>query len=206
MFMALMLALSLLSEDPVMTAIEKFKGIETYRLTFRSKSKTYTEELRYYYKKPGYIRMEFIKPYRGAILVYTPEKKKVVVRPFGFLKPFTLKLKPDNALIKSGGGHRIDESDLGSLLNVIQKLSRRGEMKNLRIEKAGEIEMLVVSVKGSNGYSMDRVNHFLLWFEKESALPVKIKTYDVEGELLEEVLMDKIEIDVEFPENFFNLN
>ncbi len=48
-------------QDIISTAIENYNIVETYRVTLRSRSEDSSEEIRYYYKKPGLVRMEFIK-------------------------------------------------------------------------------------------------------------------------------------------------
>jgi len=88
----LLLAIATNSTGPVAAAIESYKNIESYRVTIMSESKNSSEIIKYYYKKPGLVRMEFIEPHNGAVLVYNPAKKQVRLRPFSFFKSFILTL------------------------------------------------------------------------------------------------------------------
>lgn len=73
------------SDDIIRHAIEHYETVETYVVTLPSvKHGHLSEEIRYYYKKPGYVRMEFITLHKGAVLVYNPETKKVSNAPSVF--------------------------------------------------------------------------------------------------------------------------
>lgn len=53
----LFLAVSSVSPDRVDMAIESYRGVESYKVTLRSRSADSTEIINYYYKKPGFVRM-----------------------------------------------------------------------------------------------------------------------------------------------------
>lgn len=119
-----------ITQDPISIAIENYKGVESYSVTLRSRNdEDFSEIIRYYYKKPGFVRIELIKPYKGAILIYSPFTKEVRLRPFSFWKSFVLTLSPDNRLVKSSRGHRIDASDIGELLRTA-KITRKRKGRN----------------------------------------------------------------------------
>ncbi|MDO8767515.1 MAG: hypothetical protein Q7K57_02175 [Burkholderiaceae bacterium] len=58
MLSALMLAAALSGADPdVLTdAIERYRKVESYRVTIRSVHADAEEHLRYFYQKPGFVR------------------------------------------------------------------------------------------------------------------------------------------------------
>lgn len=205
--MSLILALlsaASLSMDPISTAIESYKNIKTYQVTLKSKSSASSEIIRYYYKKPGFIRMDFVEPHKGAALVYDPFKKEVKLRPFPFLKIFVLTLSPDSKLIKSAKGHTVDASDIGALLKTVRMLQERGETEILGDSNVEGRAVTLVSVKGKGDFTVDdNIHNYLLWFDKTTSLPIKASAYDIKGELVEEVLMTDLEINVEFAEGFF---
>jgi outer membrane lipoprotein-sorting protein len=204
--LAVLLAMTSAINDPITAAIKNYRDVESYRVTLRSSKEDTSEIIRYYYKKPGFVRMEFIKPHKGAVLVHNPEAKKVKLRPFGFLKPFVLTLSPDNSLIKSSKGHTVDESDIGALLRTVRKLQSHGKTEVLGDEAAGGKQTVVVSVEGEGDFTVDDdIHRYHLWLDKETFLPLKVSSYDVQGELIEEVLMDDIEINIEISESFFEL-
>ncbi len=193
------------SQDIISTSIESYNSVESYSVTLRSRSDDSSEEMRYYYKKPGFVRMEFTRPHKGAILIYDPSKKEARLRPFGFFKSFILTLSPDNSLIKSSKGHRVDESDISALLKVVKRLQSGGETKVSGEESVGNRPVVVVSVKGERDFTVNGIHRYILWFDKKMFLPLKVAAYDIQGTLIEEVIMDDLQINIGITEDFFDL-
>jgi outer membrane lipoprotein-sorting protein len=195
------------ADDLILRALDNYMTVETYVVTLRStKDSLLSEEIRYYYKKPGHIRMEFIIPHKGAVLVYNPETNKVRLRPFGFLKPFVLTLSPDNSLIKSSKGHTVDESDIGALLSTIRELQSNGVTEVLGEESISGRPAFQVRVVGEGAFTVDvNVHQYYLWLDKETLMPLRASAYDVHNDLIEEVLMDDLEINRELSESLFDL-
>ncbi|MBI5561116.1 MAG: outer membrane lipoprotein-sorting protein [Deltaproteobacteria bacterium] len=194
-----MAALTAVSPDPVTLARESYNGVETYSVTLKSENKGGSEVLRYYYRRPGQIRMEFEKPYKGALLTYDPEEGKVRVRPFPNLKFLVFAFPPDNRMVKSSRGHRVDESDIGALLKAVEELKSKGRVEVLHNERVFGRDAIVVSVTGKDGSTADTdVNRYILWLDKSSYLPLKAEAYGVKGDLIERVLMDDLEVNVDW--------
>ncbi|MFN3480293.1 MAG: LolA family protein [Thermodesulfovibrionales bacterium] len=199
------IAATAIAQDPISMAIENYKGVESYSVTLRSgNGEDFSEIVRYYYKRPGFVRMELIKPFKGAILIYSPFTGEVTVRPFSFLKPFVLTLSPDNRLVKSSKGHRIDASDIGELLKTVKRLQESGKTKILKEEVVNEKLTMLVSVEGGNGFTVDGVHRYLLWLDKTTFLPLKVSSFDISGGLIEEVLMDDLRINIGVEDRFFS--
>lgn len=186
--------------DPVDEALSSFVRLGGYKVTLRSSS---GEVIRYSFKKPGYIRMEFEKPHKGAVLVYDPFKKEALLRPFGFLKSLEMRMGPEDRLIRSSRGHTVDESDIGSLLRNVKTLKEDGFIEAAGEEKIGGRDAIVVEVRGKGGFEVDGISRYRLWLDKALMLPLKAEAYSSSGELLEGVLMDDIEADPAFPADFF---
>jgi len=204
LFLFLMLALAATPADPLDVATASYQRVVSYRVTVRSRSGSSNETLRYFFKRPGFVRMEFIEPHNGAILVYNPRKKEARLRPFGFMKPLVLTLKPDNRLIISSRGHRVDASDFGALLGNARKLRDRGKSTPRGYDFVGGRKALLVAVEGAEGMSVENnVHRCLLWLDARTFLPVKTMTYDESGELLEEVVMDHLEVNIALPDTLF---
>lgn len=192
---------SLAFAGPVDEALSSFERLESYKVTLQSSS---GEVIRYFFKKPGYIRMEFENPHKGAVLVYDPFKKEALLRPFGFLKSLELRMGPDDRLIRSSSGHTVDESDIGSLLKNVKKLKDNGTAENLREEEVGGRWTIVIEVRGEGAFETDGINRYRLWLEKSSMLPLKVEAYAASGELLEGVLMDDLEVDPVLSKELFS--
>lgn len=205
LIIAFILTLSLSSTDLITMALDSFDQIDSYQVTLRSSEDGSLEEIKYYYKKPGHIRMEFVKPHKGAVLVYNPATNKVRLRPFGFLKFIVLTLKPENNLIKSSRGHRVNDSDIGSLLMTVKRLQLHGTSEKLNDDALVGRQAVRINVEGKGDYEVNGIHSYNLWLDKHSLLPLKVSAYNSKGKLIEEVIMDDLQINVEFPEDFFDL-
>jgi hypothetical protein len=202
----LLLTLATPIKDPVAAALESFRHVASYRVTLRSRSDGSAAIIRYYFRKPGFVRMEFIKPHNGAVLVYNPVKKEAQLQPFGFLKSLVLTLDPDNRLITTPKGHRVDASDLGTFLETVKKLAERGKIMIMGNKKVGGKDALIVDVQGEDGIVVsDGIHRYLLWLDIRTLLPLKTKSFDLRNKPVEEVLMDDPEINIDLPDSLFDL-
>lgn len=202
----LLLALTAPPSDQVVASVESFRHVASYRVTIRSQSDDSLEIIRYFFKKPGYVRMEFIKPHKGAVLVYNPEKKKARLRPFGFLKPLVLTLDPDSSLITSPTGHRVDFSDMGAFLETVEKLAEHGKSRITGTAMVGKKEVLLVDVRGEEGVTVNgAVHRYLLWLDPQTMLPLRTQAFDAGGKPVEDVIMDDLEINVDLADSLFDL-
>lgn len=153
--------------------------------------------LRYYYMHPGFVRMELIRPFGGTVLTYDPYRKVAEVKPLGM---FVLELSPDSRLIRGPQDHRIDESDILTLLATVKELARRGE---LVLKKTPESFVLVV--RGKNHVVRRNIAKFVLEFDRETLFPTYAGSYDEDGDLIEEVFFKEIEIGRRFSRDMFRL-
>ena len=104
-----------------------------------------TKRFLYTFKKPDQLRIDMRSPKPGTVLIYPDRQGKVTLRPGGWTGFVTLHLSPDNSMLASGNGQRIDQSDFGLLLrNMHQSLTdhRRGEISLTETEGRVSIEVL----------------------------------------------------------------
>ncbi len=202
---ALLIAVNPLISDPISVAVKNYEDIHSYQVTLRSYGDGSKEIIRYYYKKPGFIKMEFIKPHKGAVLVYNPLKDKVKLRPFGLFKSFVLTMSPDSSLIKGSKDHKVKESDIGALLNMVKRFQKNGKTEIHGEDDLGEKKTIRVNVEGNSNFTVNSIHRYLLWLDLKTYLPLKVSAYSLDDELIEEVLMDDLEINIIFSEDFFKL-
>jgi outer membrane lipoprotein-sorting protein len=196
--------LSSTTTDPVIISLKRFEQIESYQVTVRSASpQDEAKVIRYSYRKPGYVRMDFTTPHSGAVLIYSPADGKVKLWPFGLGTIPVLHLSPTDSLIQDGNGHRVDQSDLGVLLNNIRSLQQGGTTTAHGEEFVAGKSTLHISVVGAGGKTIDAVHQYEIWFDKQNGLPVKVVSYAFHGKRLETVLMDAMVINLHFPPDFF---
>ena len=206
-------ALTGIPSDPLAAAIGHYQTIESYRVTIRSFHDDDDEHICYYYKKPGFIRMEFIRPHDGAVLVYNPVTRRVRLWPFGAGHFPEFDLSPGNPLIRSWSGQRVDRSDVGVLFDNIRILQQGGNTEILgdtknaspgtRESMGGRVALHII-VTGAESVAVANVHRSELWLDKASKFPVKVISRDQQDVIIETVMMEDLEINIELPETLFN--
>ncbi|WP_337264575.1 MULTISPECIES: DUF1571 domain-containing protein [unclassified Serratia (in: enterobacteria)] len=192
------------SADPIILAQQHFEYIESYQVKIISKSALGENNvIRYSYRKPGYVRMDFTEPHPGAVLVYNPTSSTVRLWPFGLHQLPVLNLSPANSLIRDQNGHRVDQSDVGTLLRNIRSLQQGGETTIVGKEILQGQPVLHVSVNGPAGFTVSDVHRSELWLENSHHFPIKVVSYGIDGHVIESVFMDAIVFNIQFPDNFF---
>lgn len=201
--LALLAGLVSMPQDLVTAALNSYANVASYRVTLRATHGDGNETIKYFYKKPGFIRMEFVRPHKGAVLVYDPTTNRARLHPFGISKVFALSLSPDSKLIKSPSGHRVNESDIGTLLGRVLSLQNQGQTTVQGEEDVGGKPTVIVNTEGKEGVTVDGAHRFRLNLDAATLLPLRVRTYDAAGKLLEEVLMDDLETGVPLDDGFF---
>ncbi|SAL74642.1 membrane protein [Caballeronia choica] len=176
-----------------------FTALTTYTLTLHSHPENGEPvALRYSFRKPGFIRMDFIRPHAGATLIFDPRTRTARVWPFGFPRFPSLALDPGNPMIRGPQGHRIDQSDLGTLVRNLRALREGGAAS---VANVGDPGCLVV--EGASGRTVAGVHRYRVWFDAAGSLPNRVISEDNRGERIESVTMDDLRIDAGLPEDFF---
>jgi hypothetical protein len=192
------------STDPIVLAQQHFEQLESYQVKIVSQSALGENNvIRYSYRKPGYVRMDFTEPHPGAVLVYNPSSGTVRLWPFGLHQFPVLNLSPTDALIRDQNGHQVDQSDVGTLLRNIRSLQQGGKTTIVGKEILLGQPVLHVSINGPSGFTVSGVHRSELWLENSHSFPVKVVSYDINGHIIETVFMDAVVFNLRFPDNFF---
>jgi len=190
--------------DPIQVAIDHYRDVHAYQVTVKSTVAGKTDVLHYAYKKPGLVRMDFVSPHQGAVLVYDPAAHKAKLWPFGYHSFPSLSLSPDNGLIRSPTGQRVDRSDVGVLFENAKALQAGGGAAALGVETVGGQAALHVEVGTNDGVPIGAVYRYQLWLDQETGFPVKVLSYGKDGKLIESVEMEGLQINPEFSDGFFD--
>ncbi|WP_296652754.1 DUF1571 domain-containing protein [Paraburkholderia sp.] len=183
--------------DFVSDAQARFDALSNYQVTLKSTSAgAEPVEVRYCYRKPGFVRIDFIRPHAGATLTYNPETGKVKLWPFGFDTFPLLMLSPDSRIIQSPQGHRVDRSDIGALLVNVRELQQHGDTQVVGAETIGVRRASRLIVTGRPGHVVTGVFRYELWFDVSHGLPVKVASEGASRKPIETVLMEDLRIDV----------
>ncbi|HCY63440.1 MAG TPA: hypothetical protein DHV59_11550 [Oxalobacteraceae bacterium] len=192
------------SESWLAEAEARFRSLSTYRTTIQSTAADGERQvMRYSYRKPGWVRIEFIQPHKGLVLIYDPAAHKVRIWPFGLQRLPAPSLAPENPLLRGRSGQRIDHSDVGALLENLLQLRACGSVAPLdEMDIAGR-PALGLDIAGAAGAGVAGVHRYHVWLARDSLFPLKVENFDVGERLIETVDMRDAEIDVPFPERFF---
>lgn len=190
--------------DPLTDAETRFGALQSYQVTLRSTHGAGGQEvIRYFFCKPGWVRMEFDQPHRGAMLVYAPDNRRVRLWPFGLGHWPALDLAPDHPLLHNPHGHRVDRSNVGVLLGNMLALRQRGSMSPPdAAEWAGRLAT-ALDITGPAGGSAGAVQRYRVWLARDTLFPLRVDSFAANAGLLESVDMGDAQIDVQFPERFF---
>jgi outer membrane lipoprotein-sorting protein len=189
--------------NPIQAAIDYYRGVAAYQATLKSSNGGKTEVIQYSFKKPGLVRMDFVTPFKGAVLIYDPGKRRAKLWPFGYGGFPAMTLSPGNGLIQSSTGQRVDRSDVGALYDNAKRLQDHGTAEVGGVETVDGHEVLHVTITGSAGFSVGAVARYQLWLDRRSGFPLKVLSYGRDGRMIEAVEMGGLKLDPEFPEDFF---
>jgi len=185
-------------------AIEHYRTVETYQVTLRASRAEGEDHLRYYFRKPGFVRMEFIRPHAGAVLVYSPLTRHVRLWPFGAGRFPELGLSPHNPLIRSPGGQTVDKSDVGSLFGNVRTLLEQGQAEVRAEARMAGRGVLYFVVTGATGVAVAGVHRYELWLDTSSLFPLKVVSRDQGNAVIETVLMSDLEINAPLADTLFD--
>lgn len=190
---------------PLAEAESRFRALNSYQVTVRSIAADGERQvIRYFYRKPGWVRMEFAQPHRGLVLIYDPGARKVRLWPFGLHHAPVLSFAPDNPLVRSRSGQRVDRSDVGALLANLLELRAHGSVSPLGDTTLAARPVVGLDIVGDAGHAVAGVQRYRVWLAHDTLFPLKIESFETNGALIETVDMTDVEIDVSFPERFFD--
>lgn len=190
--------------DLLADAITRFQALESYRVTLRSEVPAHTPQvIRYSYRRPGWIRMDFDTPHHGAVLIYDPDTQQVRLWPFGLQHFPRLTLAPGNPLIRDPHGHTVARSHAGALLENVRRLRQGGSLELGAEQRLGRWQALPLTVTGAGTETVGKAHRFQLWLEREHLFPLKVVSYGTDGSLRETVWLDDVEFDVALPGDWF---
>jgi len=177
---------------------------ETEVKVYNEDQRPETERFRYTFKKPNHIRIDMESPYPGMILVYPDKEGKVTVRPGGLARFLKLHLAPGSTLFRISAGQRIDQTDLGLLIqNIAHSLTdqRRGEIKLSRGDG-----LILIEVLAEDHFLKGVLTLYHFSIDETSWLPVKVGEYTPDGVLKREVVFHNLRTSIGIPDSFFSVS
>ena len=179
-----------------------FRSIDRYSVMLTVRGSDKPDIVHYFFKQPGYVRVEAIAPLSGAVLVYSPLTERVTLWPRGFRSFPSFTLSCDNKLIQSRTGQRIDRSDLGTLYRNVGMLLARGRGVLAGDSREGK-EVVRMTVEVEELSPLGDIHGFELLFDTENGVPIDVVSRGKQGRLIEEVEIRDWRLDPALPQDFF---
>jgi len=159
-----------------------------------------TRRFRYTFKKPNLVRIDMESPYPGMVLVYPDDDNNVALK-FGFLH---LKLSPDNALLRSSAGQRIDQTDLGLLIkNISRSLTDRRHGDVTMTRQDGH---LVMEALAEDHFLAGVLTRYRLTVDEMRWLPMGVDELTADGIPKRTVVFRNLRSASGIPDSFFRMN
>jgi outer membrane lipoprotein-sorting protein len=158
----------------------------------------------YSFKKPNRLRIDMKSPKPGTVLVYPDRGGKVTLRPGGWSGVVTLHLAPDNALLASGSGQRIDQSDFGLLLRNLRHSLSDGRRGEIEISEAGN--HIAIEVLAQDHYLPGVQTLYRFVVDPANWLPLEISESTPQGSPKRKSIFGNLRTSVVLEEAFFRLD
>ena len=182
-----------------------YKALDDYRCTLLSQKEDNDEErMVYFFKKPKQIRMELITPHKGTIVTYKSDDPLVYVSPFRWFRRLVLSFRLDNPLVMSSNGHHVDESDMGSFIEMILRPAVINGEATILDANPGSPDSYLINIDFKEE-TKGRPDKFMVWVDKRLLLPVRIDSYYHDGRLMESVTFKDLIVNSGLLDEMFRL-
>ena len=198
------------SRDDVETLLKKMEAaydqVKDYQteveiLLFKEDGSFKTEKSLYTFKKPKRIRLDFVSPHPGMILVYPDPYGKVLLKPQGVLSILTFHLALDDPLLGNPSGHRLDQSDLGVLIENIRHSvtdQRRGP-----VSLSEDKEAIRIQVLADDHFREGVETRYQFLISKELWLPVEVGEATTNGVHEGRIIFRNLRTNINVPDDLF---
>lgn len=154
-------------------------------------------------RAPGDIRVDLLRPRKGAWLIYRKDTNQVRVKPFSFL-PMILALDPDSSLITSRFGHTINHADYESFYSrVLAPACLLGGCVYLDRGTSMDHEVRIINVAPVFGIARPIFGRMWVSFDRKTGLPVSISTMNSRGRFMERITYAHCQWNPSFSKKFF---
>jgi outer membrane lipoprotein-sorting protein len=185
----------------------RVQALRTYRCVFTSFSrgpeKTDNATFNYYFKKPGWVRMEALTgKNEGTVLLYTGGD--VRVKPgHGIFSWFSYSFNPAHKYVCDARGNGVHQSNWGYYIeeHIHMKPLTRGRLQG--VETIGGRKALKYELTSTNPVKTRSIASEQLWIDAGQFLLIQYKQFDTTGTLIQSGLYRDCAIDPELNDSLF---
>ncbi len=197
-------------EKRVLAVAEKmravFQGVEDYsseveQIYFRDGAEKERYRFKYFFKKPGRIRVEFISPHSGLIVFYRRGEGEATLRPFPSFPSLQFNFSIDNSILQTPTGQSINQTDMIFFIDFLfRNLAGVPQEDDQFQERKEEVNFLFWGRDYVKGEKPERYHIFI---SRESWFPVRIERYSPEGKPMETSIIRNYVVNSHPPDAFF---
>ena len=158
----------------------------------------------YVFKKPNKIRILMESPDRGTILVYPDETGRVAVKPgglLGFLRP---RLDPGSYLFTGSSNQRLDQTDLGLLIENIARSVGADRLGPATLAEDGSV--VRIDVLAADHFRKGAMTRYNFMIDRSQCLPVEVVESTPAGKRTRTVVFRALELNRGAPDSLFTLD
>lgn len=186
-----------------------FEGVIDYQANlevreFKEDGTFETKRMRYSFKKPNHIRVDFLSPYAGAVAVYPHDEGKVLLRPPGLFQFLKLPLARNSSLAQVSPGQPLNKTDLGLLIQSIRRSVTHERKGPLNISSSGK--SVTIQVLADNHFRKDLVTHYTFVIDKILWLPILVEEASEDKRKIRMVFFNDLNLDLGLEDKYFRLD
>ncbi len=160
-------------------------------------------KVRYVFKKPNRIRIDFEHPHPGMTIVYPDALGRVVVRPIRGLSSLLFHFRADSAMVEISPGQQVHQTDLGLLIENIGRSVGSLMVGDLHVEE--NRDLLLIRVLSDNPFARGTPTRYTYTIDKRLWLQVAVEESTVAWVLKRKVVYEDLKINTGVKDGAFDL-
>lgn len=161
------------------------------------------DDFTYTFKKPDHIRIDFVSPHSGWIVIYPDKEGKALVRSSGSKHFLELHLSTRSRLLTGSSNQRVDQTDFGLLIkNIAHSVSDKSKGP-VSISRSGGIIEIGVLSDDHFREGVETMYRFLI--DEKSWLPIAVDESTPDGRLKRTSRFKQTEINIGVTDSIFEL-
>jgi outer membrane lipoprotein-sorting protein len=176
-------------------------GTEVETVFFKKDGSFKTTKSLYTFKKPKWIRLDFVSPHPGMTMVYPDRNGRVLVRPGGLFSMLTFHLGLDDLSLESPSGQRMNQTDLGLLIENIRHSvtdQRRGP-----VSLSEDKDTIRIQVLADDHFREGVETRYEFLISKEFWLPVEVGQSTADGVREGRIIFRNLRTNINAPDDLF---